>query len=53
ASVDEFNQGTILSIRARPRTHNIPERTIRRRLTGIQDRRTTHAHEQRLAPRQE
>ncbi|KAI5193410.1 hypothetical protein E4T38_09964, partial [Aureobasidium subglaciale] len=35
------------------RAHNVSERTLRRRRDGILDRRTAHAHEQRLSPRQE
>ncbi|THY13395.1 hypothetical protein D6D01_08363 [Aureobasidium pullulans] len=49
----EYNQGLFPSIRATSRAHNVPERTLRRRLAGTQDRRTAHAHEQRLLPTQE
>ncbi|KEQ90155.1 hypothetical protein AUEXF2481DRAFT_57885, partial [Aureobasidium subglaciale EXF-2481] len=52
-ALHEFNTGVFTSLRAAGRAHNVSERTLRRRRDGILDRRTAHAHEQRLSPRQE
>ena len=52
SAISDFNAGVYSSQRAAAKAYGIPQSTLSTRVNGVQNRRVSHQHRQRLTPQQ-